>query len=146
MKTERSSMLKEEFGFPTPSQSKYALLKYTLSSVSSQLNCPQQKKKRCIWLIIMKWVDIETKTPVVDWFLCPLSRFLGFPCGSAGKESACNEEDLGLIPGLGRSPGEGKGCPLQYSGLENSMACIVHGVAKSQTRLSVFHSTPSRFW
>ena len=41
--------------------------------------------------------------------------------------------DLGLIPGLGRYPGEGKGYPLQYSGLENSMDCIVHGVAKSQT-------------
>ena len=47
--------------------------------------------------------------------------------------------DLGLIPGLGRSPGEGKGYPLQYSGLENSMDCIVHGVAKSRTRLSDFH-------
>ena len=47
--------------------------------------------------------------------------------------------DLGLIPGLGRSPGEGKGYPLQYSGLENSMDCIVHGVTKSQTQLSKFH-------
>ena len=47
--------------------------------------------------------------------------FLGFPCGSAGKQSACNAGDLGLIPGLGRSPGEGKDCSLQYSGLENSM-------------------------
>ena len=47
--------------------------------------------------------------------------------------------DLGLIPGLGRSPGEGKGYPLQYSDLENSMDCIVHGVAKNQTRLSNFH-------
>ena len=47
--------------------------------------------------------------------------------------------DLGLIPGLGRSPGEGNSYPLQYSGLENSMDCIVHGVAKSQTRLSDFH-------
>ena len=46
---------------------------------------------------------------------------LGFPCGSACKESACNAGDLGSIPGLGRSPGEGKGYPLQYSGLENSM-------------------------
>ena len=46
--------------------------------------------------------------------------FLGFPCGSAGKESACNAGDLGLIPGLGRSPGVGKGYPLQYSGLEDS--------------------------
>ena len=53
----------------------------------------------------------------------------GFLYGSAGKESACNVEDLGSIPGLGRSPGEGKGYPLQYSGLENSMDCIVHGVA-----------------
>ena len=51
----------------------------------------------------------------------------GFPCGSAGKESACNEGDLGLIPGLGRSPGEGKGYPLQFSGLENSKDCIVDG-------------------
>ena len=56
-----------------------------------------------------------------------------------GKESASSAEDLGSISGLGRSPGEGKGCPLQYSGLENSMDCIVHGVAKSQTRLSDFH-------
>ena len=46
---------------------------------------------------------------------------LGVPCGSTGKESACNMGDLGLIPGLGRSPGEGKGYPLQYSGLENPM-------------------------
>ena len=58
---------------------------------------------------------------------------MGFPCGSAGKEFACNVGDLGLIPGLGRSPGEGKGYPLQYSGLENSMGFVVHGVAKSQT-------------
>ena len=54
----------------------------------------------------------------------------GFPCGSAGKESTCNARDLGSIPGLGRSPREGKGYPFQYSGLENSMDCIVHGVAK----------------
>ena len=66
-----------------------------------------------------------------------MSRFVGFPCHSAGKESAYNMGDLGLIPGLGRSPGEGKGYPLQYSGLENSMDCIVHGVTKSQTRLSL---------
>ena len=46
---------------------------------------------------------------------------MGFPCSSVGKESACSAGDLGLISGLGRSPGEGKGSPLQYSGLENSM-------------------------
>ena len=61
----------------------------------------------------------------------PTAIFLGFPCGSAGKEPACNVRDLGLIPGLVRSPGEGKGYPLQYSGLENSMDCIVHGVTNS---------------
>ena len=70
----------------------------------------------------------------------PTAVFLGFPCGSAGKESTCNVGDLGSIPGLGISPGERKGYPLQYSGLENSMGCIVHGVAKSRTRLSNFHS------
>ena len=64
---------------------------------------------------------------------------MGFPCGSAGKESACNTIDLGSIPGLGGSPGEGKRYPLQYSGLENSMDCIVHGVTKSRTWLSNFH-------
>jgi len=56
---------------------------------------------------------------------------MGFPCGSAGKESTCNAGDQGSIPGLGRSPGEGKGSPLQYSGLENSMDCKVHEIAKS---------------
>ena len=64
---------------------------------------------------------------------------MGFPYDSAGKESACNAGDLGSIPGLGRFPGKGKGYPLQYSGLENSMDCIVYGVAKSQTWLSDFH-------
>ena len=62
-----------------------------------------------------------------------------FPDGSAGKESACNVGDLGSTPGLGRSPGKGNGYPLQYSCLENSMGCIVHGVTKSQTWLSNFH-------
>ena len=58
---------------------------------------------------------------------------MGFPCSSAGKESACSVGVLGSIPGLGLSPGEGKGYLLQYFGLENSIGCIVHGVAKSQT-------------
>ena len=56
-----------------------------------------------------------------------------FPGGSASKESACNVGDLHLIPGLGQSPGEGKGYPLQYSGLKNSVDCIVRGVAESHT-------------
>ena len=65
--------------------------------------------------------------------------FVVMSYGSAGKKSACNVGDLGSIPGLGRSPGEGKGYPLQYSGLEHSMDCIVRGVAKRQTRLKDFH-------
>ena len=69
------------------------------------------------------------------------SASLGFPGGSEGKASACNARDLGSIPGLGRSPGEGNGNPLQYSCLENpcgqrSWWATVHRVSKSQTRLS----------
>ena len=63
----------------------------------------------------------------------PTPVFLGFPCGSFGKESTCNAGDLLSIPGLGISPGEGKGYPLQYSGLDSSVVCIVHGVTKSLT-------------
>ena len=69
----------------------------------------------------------------------PTLVFLDFPCDSAGKEFTSNAGDLGSIPELGRFPGEGKGYTLQYSGLENSMDCIVHGVAKSRTQLSAFH-------
>ena len=69
-----------------------------------------------------------------------LIQCLGFPGSSDGKESACSVGDVGLIPGSGRSSEEGNGYLLQYSGLENSMDCRVHGVAKSQTRLSNFHS------
>ena len=58
------------------------------------------------------------------------SHMFGFPGGSAGKESPCNAGDPSSIPGLGRSPGEGKVYPLQYSGLENSMDCIVHKVVR----------------
>ena len=65
--------------------------------------------------------------------LAPFYRGEGFPCGSAGKESTYNAGDLGSIPGLERAPGEGKGYPLQYSGLENSMGYTVHEVEESQT-------------
>ena len=73
---------------------------------------------------------------IAFWFLGNLWLFdwnSGFPCGSAGKERACNVGDLGSIPGLGRSPGEGQGYPLQYSGLENSRDYTVHEVPKSWT-------------
>ena len=74
------------------------------------------------------WKRDRLRTPV----------FLGFPGGSAAKESTCNVGDQDSIPGLGRSPGEGNGYPLQYSGLENSMDCTVHRITKSRTRLSSF--------
>ena len=72
------------------------------------------------------------------------SSVLGLPCGSDGKESACNAGDLGLVPGLERSPGEGNGYPLQYSCLQDSMdkgtwQTTVRGVAKSLIHLSDFH-------
>ena len=83
---------------------------------------PMQMTQFHLWVGKIRWRSDRLPTPV----------FLGFPCGSDGKESTCNAGDLGSIPGLGRSPGEGKGYPLQYSGLENSMDCIVHGVTNSQ--------------
>ena len=63
----------------------------------------------------------------------------GFPDSSVGKESACNTGDPSSIPGSERSAGEGIGYPLQYSGLENSMDCIVRGLIKSWTQLNDFH-------
>ena len=85
-------------------------------------------------------------SPAPFWCRCQnlspsLFHCMGFPGGSAGKESTCHVGNLGSIPGLGRSLGEGKGYPLQYSGLENSMHCIVPGVTKSQTQLNTFHLT-----
>ena len=68
-----------------------------------------------------------------------VSLIVGFPDSSVGKESTCNAGDPSSIPELGRSAGEGVGYPLQYSGLENSVDCIVHGVTKSRIRLSDFH-------
>ena len=95
-------------------------------------------------------VSLINKTSLLYWKkkrswlreCLPISKYLelcgGFPDSSVGKESSCNAGDLGSIPGLERSPGEGKGYPLWYSGLENSMDCIIHGVTKSWTRLRDF--------
>ena len=99
---------------------------------------------------LLSWqrIHLQRRRPQVDFWvrkICcrrdrlPTPVFSGFLCGSAGKKSSCNVEDLDLIPGLGRSPGERKGYPLQDSGLENSTDCIVHEVAKSRTRLSDCH-------
>ena len=85
------------------------------------------------------WVDSWVRKIPWKRDRLPTPTFLGFPGGSDGKESAYNVGDLGSIPGLERSPREGKGYPLQYSGLENSMDYTVHGVAKSRTQLTNFH-------
>ena len=88
-------------------------MKYTLWMVFNDPEIAGLKKKIYIYIFIY--------------------LYIGLPFGSAGKESTCNAGDLGLIPGLGRSSGEGEGSPLKYSGLEKSTDCIVHGVAKSRT-------------
>ena len=75
------------------------------------------------------------------FFFNGLNGCRDFPCGLAGKESACNAKDPNSIPELGRSPGEGKGYLSKYSGLENSMDCIVHRVTKGWTHLGDFHYT-----
>ena len=87
---------------------------------------------------INSWSSILPDTRILS-----LKNFLleysCFPESSVGKGSTCNAGDPSLIPGLGRSPGEGKGYPLQYSGLENPMGCTARGVAASRRRLSDFH-------
>jgi len=88
-----------------------------------------------LWPLAISFTTLQAQLYFLE------NAYLGFSCGSAGKESICKVGDLGSILGLGRSPGEGKGYPHQYSGLENSKDCTVHGVAKSQTQLSNFH-----FW
>ena len=114
-------------------------------SDSSQPHRLQSTRLLCPWDFPGK---ILYSIPYVYWFLwSSLQLYEGFPCGSAGKESTCNAGDLGLIPGLGISPGKEKGYPLQYSGLENSIDYIVHGVTKNWTWLSNFrrrqwHPTP----
>ena len=101
------------------------------SSIGKESACNSGDPGSIPWVRKVHWRRDRLPTPV----------FLGFPCGSAGKEFTCNEGGLGLTPGLGRSPGEEKGYPLQYSGLENSMDCIVCGIPKSRIRLRNFHFT-----
>ena len=111
------------------------------------------KQPDCFMDSPLSWANLKeglVKPPLVYWvykgchscllldILWPYSS-VGFPDDSDGRESTRNAGDPGSIPGSGRSPGEGNGYPLQYSGMENSMDCLVHRVAKSQTRLSDFH-------
>ena len=98
----------------------------------NQCNSPYQhskERKKSYQEMQKKSSDKIQPLFIINW---------GFPDSSVGKESTCNAGDLDSIPALGRSPGEGKGYPLQYSGMENSMGCTVHGVSRSWTRLSNF--------
>ena len=96
-------------------QSTRFVIELIMASLVAQLVRPRFDS----WVRKIPWRRDRLPTPV----------FLG----SSGEKSFCKAGDLALIPGLGRSPGEGKSYPLQYSGPENSMECIVHGVTKSQT-------------
>ena len=107
---------------------------YSGSSVGKELTCSAEDPS-LMSVRKINWRSDRLPSPV----------FVGIPCGSAGKEFAWNVRDLGLIPRLERSPGEGKGYLIQYSGLENSMDCIVNGVTKSQTQSSNFHFTSLHF-
>ena len=105
----------------------------------ARLPCPSPSPgacSRCINIEIMS-IDVEMISIADYSFKVNLSKTLslikGFPDSSVGKESVCHTGDPGSILGLGKSPGEGKGYPLQYSGLESSMNYIVHRVPKSQT-------------
>ena len=129
----------------------------TFLGIPQNFICPNDWMECRIYLRVFNWASLITqlvknrlqrRRPWSDSWVgkirwrrdrLPTPVFSGFPCGSAGKESTCSVGELGLIPGLGRSPGEGKGHPLQYSGLENSMDCMVHGVTESDTteRLSL---------
>ena len=109
-------------------------LQYSWASFVAQLvkNLPVMQET---WIWSLGWKDLLEKEEgtwvgKISWRRkrVPTPVFLGFPCGSAGKESTCNAGDLDSIPRLGWSPGEGKGYPLQYSGLENSMDWIVQVV------------------
>ena len=122
-----------KYTFDILRESKFQRNEYSMIPFHSFISslCMQEKSWKGMHTGCWQWGQGEEVLYAYIW---------GFPCGSAGKESACNAGDRSLIPGLRRSPGEGKGYALQYSGLGNSMDCIVHGVAKSWTHLSDFHN------
>ena len=99
-----------------------------------QCSCLENPRDRgAWWAAVYGLTQSRTRLTRLSISSSSSKTLKGFPGGSTGKESSCSAEDLGSISGLGRSPGEGKGYPLQESGLVNSMDCIVHGVTKSQT-------------
>ena len=107
-----------------------------LGNVFFTTDATWEAPKRIIDANILLQIIKSKSNPKLDM----IRLILGFPGGSVGKESTCNAEDLGSNPGLRRSPGEGNGYPLQYFGLVNSMDFIVHGVTKTWTWLTDFHS------
>ena len=131
------------FLYSTKSPSKYLLIIYcgpdtVLSNGDIMLN------KTAIGIIFMEIISCLLRLIYASFIKARSCLIRGFPCGLAGKESARSAGNLGSIPGLERFPGKQKGYLLQYSGLENSIDYIVHGVAKSQTQLSDFHFTSPR--
>ena len=95
-------------------------------------------KKNMLFHFVLLYIYIY----IYIYIYSGIKKNMDFPGNPDGKESLCNARDAGdpgSIPGLGRSPGEWNGYPFQYSGLEDSTDCIIHGTAKSQTRLSNFH-------
>ena len=111
--------------------------------MTNMINCSRKKHKKICkmcYAFIKVIISRKQDNPIISIHTQFRSLFVrGFPRGSLGKESAWNLGDLGLIPGLGRSPGEGKGYPCQHSGLENSVDHIVHEAIKSQTQLIDVH-------
>ena len=119
--------------------------------IPSETNCPINRKLKCNVNVIAQVVEIhlQYRTHQFDSWVrknpwrrdrLPTPVFMGYVVAQLIKNPTCNAGDLGSISRLGRTPGGGKGYPLEYSGLEKSMDCIVHGVAKSWTWLSNCHS------
>ena len=108
-------------------------------SLSQPVTRKDLKQDGTTWVRGLHTIRLPMKEMATQSSLLPSSFLKDFPGCSAWKESTGNVGDLVSIPGLGRSPGEGKVYPLQYSGLENTMDCIDYGVAKSRIRMSSFH-------
>ena len=120
-------------------------IKFCFFQITGYVFCIINIKQRMQIICNLKAI-LDVRLQILPNLWNIFKRREGFPCGSAGKESTCDTGDLGWIPGLGGYPGEGKGYPFPYSGLENSIDCIVHAVTKSRTQLSDFHFQENVSW